>query len=112
MGDVLDGATKARESQADEHEARHDGGNGEPVHSVLLHDVVHDDDERAGRAPDLHSRATQRGNDEPRNDRGKDPALGRHTAGDRECDGQRERHDADDHAGAGVGQELGAGVSA
>ena len=69
-----------------------------PSIAVLLHDAVDDDDERAGRAADLHARAAERGDEEAGDDRGLEAALRRHPARDRERDRERKRDDADDDA--------------
>ena len=73
-------------------------GDDQPVDAELLDDAVDDDDERARRAADLDARAAERRDDEAGDDRGVEAAIGRDAAGDRECDGQRERDDADDDA--------------
>ena len=46
--------------------------------AVALDDPVDDDDERAGRAADLHVRSAERRNQEARDDRSEDPLLGLH----------------------------------
>src|SRR5207244_10458142 len=74
------------------------------------HEPVAKRDERARGAVDLHARAAQGGDQKSRDDGGEQPALGAGPARDRESDGERERHDADDDPGAEIVEELLAGV--
>src|SRR2546430_2188925 len=61
---------------------------------------------RAGRAADLYARAAQGGDEESRDDRGEQPALGAYPARNREGDGERERHDPNDDPRAQIGEKL------
>ena len=64
-----------------------------------------DDDERAGRAADLHVRAAERRDDEAGDDRAVDAGLRRHARRDRERHRQRQRDQADGDAGDQIGDE-------
>src|SRR5207249_6523730 len=75
-----------------------------------LHERIDDHDERARRPADLYARAAQGGDEESRDDRGEQPALGAYPARNREGDGERERHDPDDDPRAQIGEKLLAGV--
>src|SRR5438034_6230944 len=110
IGDELDGAAQPRQPEAHEDDARHQGRHGEPLHPMALHDRIDDHDERARRPADLYARAAQCGDEESRDDGGEQPALGAHSARNREGDGERERHDPDDDPRAEIGEELLAGV--
>jgi hypothetical protein len=112
IGDELDRAPQPREPEPDEDQAGHQGGDGEAVHSVPLHDGIHDHHEGAGRPADLDAGTAQRRNEKARNDRRVESALGGNAAGDGKGDGERQRHDADDHPRAHIGEELLAGVAA
>ena len=68
--------------------------------------AVDDDDERAGRAADLHARAAERGDEESGDDGGLEAAVRRYAAGDGERDRQWQRDDADDDAGGEIVREL------
>jgi hypothetical protein len=73
---------------------------------VACDDAVHDDDEGAGRAADLHAAAAERADEEARDDRGGEALLRPDARRDRERDRERQRHDADDHAREEVAREL------
>ena len=76
----LDHAAELRDAHHDQHDAGHERRDDQSVDAVLLHDAVHDDDERAGRAADLHARAAERGDEKAGDDRGAEPAVGRDAA--------------------------------
>ncbi len=109
--DELDRAAQARQTEPHEDQARHERRDGEPVHAVLLDDRAHDHHERTGGPTDLDARASERRDQESGDDRGGEAPLGGHAARDRERDGERQRHDADDHARTQIGEELRAGVA-
>ena len=111
IGDELDRAAHAHEPEDDEDDSGHQRGDEQPVHPVALHHAGDDHDERARGAADLHPRAPQGGDQEAGDDGGVQAALGGQTTGDRERDGERQRHDADDDAGCEVRRELRAGVA-
>src|SRR2546428_834323 len=110
VGDELDRTAQPREAEAHQDDARHEGRHREPFHPVALDDCVDDHDEGARRPADLHARAPQRRDDESRDDRGEQPALGTDPARDREGDGERECDDTDDDPGDQIREELLAGV--
>src|SRR5205814_2216083 len=74
--------------------ARLERRHGRPPHPVALHDRAGDDDKGARGPADLPGRAAQRGDVNPGDDGGEQPALGADPARDRERDGERERNDA------------------
>ena len=80
--------------------------------TVLRDDSVNDHHEGAGRPADLHTRATERGDQKSRDDRGEKSLLGFRSAGDTERHGKRQCNDADGHAGRQILDELGAVVAA
>ena len=106
-GNELDGGAQLGQAERDQQQARHDRGDGQSIHAVLLDDPIDDHDEGAGRAADLHPRAAQRRDDEPGDNGGIEPPVGRDPARDGKGDGQRQRHDAHDQAGGQIGPELG-----
>src|SRR2546427_10906952 len=75
-----------------------------------LTDRKEDPADRARRPADLYARAAQGGDEESRDDRGEQPALGAYPARNREGDGERERHDPNDDSRAQIGEKLLAGV--
>jgi hypothetical protein len=75
-----------------------EGRHQQPADPVPLHDAVDDHDEGTGRPPDLHRRAAQRSDDEPRDDGRPQPGLGRQTTGDGKRHGQWQCHHADSQA--------------
>jgi hypothetical protein len=87
------------------------GGDQQVGQAVALDDAVDDDDERAGRAADLHMRAAQCRDQEAGDDGGEDALLGLDARGDGKGHGQRKRHDAHGEPGAEVGQEAGAVIA-
>jgi hypothetical protein len=72
----------------------------------VLDDAVDDHDERPRGSADLHPGSAQSRDQESGDDCGVEPALGRHSARDREGNRQRERDDPDDDARAQIGKEL------
>jgi len=96
--DELDRCTEPGQPQNDEDDAGHHRRNRQPLDAVFLHNAVDDHDEGAGRPADLHARTAQRGNQESRDDRGQQPALGRESTGNGKGDGERQRDNADNHA--------------
>ncbi len=110
VGDELDRPAQPCEAEADEDDARHEGGHREAFHPVPLHDRVDDDDEGARRPADLHARATQGGDEKSCDNRGEQPALGADPARNRERDREREGHDSDDDPRTQICEELLASV--
>ncbi len=109
-GNELDRSTEPGEAESDQQQAGHDRCHREPIDAVLLYDTVDDHDEGARRSPDLHPRATQRGDDQAGDDRGIEAPVRGQATGNGERDGQRERYDTDDDAGGEVRRELAAVV--
>ena len=105
IGYVLDDGAQPEHAQQDEEHARHERGNGKPLHAILLDDAIDDDDESTRRTAYLNLRPTEGGNHESGNDGRDDALFGRHARGNAERNGQRKRHDADDDTGHEVGHE-------
>ena len=68
--------------------------------------AVDDNDKRAGGTAYLHLAATQGGDDETSHDGGNDALFGCYAAGNTECNGQGQGHDADDDTGHQVLHET------
>src|SRR5581483_9865193 len=98
--------THAREAEDDERSAREKRADGEAVIAELRNDPIDDDDERAGRAADLHTAAAQRGDEEAGDDCGVEAALGRNAGRDREGQRQRQCNDTHHHACDQIVEEL------
>ncbi len=82
-----------------------------PSTPVLLHDRVHDHNERARRAADLHARPAERRDQKSAHDRREQTPLGADPTRNREGDGEGQRYDADDDTGSHIADELVAAVS-
>ncbi len=106
----LDRPAQAGEPEAYQHQAGHQGSDGQPLDAVALDDPVHDHHECPRGTADLHPGATQRGNDEAGDDGRHEAGFGGDATGDRKRDRQWKRDDPDDDAGPEVGDELGPGV--
>src|ERR1051326_8127646 len=78
MGNELDGRPETSHAQYHEDHAGHDCCDRQAIDAVLLDDAVDDDDERARRPADLHTRTTERGDEESSDDRGIESLLQRH----------------------------------
>jgi hypothetical protein len=74
--------------------------------AVLLDDPVDDDDERAGRAADLHPAAAEQGDQKSGDRRRDEPAIRRDPRRNRKGKGERNRDDPDDEPGLEVGEKL------
>ena len=81
-----------------------------PLDAVLRDDGGDDHDERPGRAADLVLGPAERRDDEAGDDRAVDARLRGEPGGDRERHRQRQRDEADRHAGDQVVDEQAAGV--
>lgn len=109
--DVLDNGTEPHHPHYNEEEAGKQGRHGEPVVPVLLDNAVNDDDEGASRPTDLHAASTEYRNQETCDNGGVKPLFGFYTGRDGEGDSERERHDANDHAGDSIAEELPGGIA-
>ena len=89
----------------DEDDAGHHRAHEQAVDAVLGDDARDHDDERAGRSADLHVRSAERRDDEAGDDRAVDAGLRRHARRDGEGHRQRQRDQADRHAGDQIRDE-------
>ncbi|MCY1424035.1 hypothetical protein D9M71_397660 [compost metagenome] len=106
--DELDDRAQAGDTEQQEDDARHDGGDLQSIDAVLGGNSGEDDDEGAGRPGDLHPAAAQQGYRQASDDRGVDALLRLHPGadGDGEGHGQRQRDDADDRPRDQVAQPV------
>ena len=107
----LDRAAEPREPHGHEQDSRQDRADRQAVEAVFFDDAVDDHDESAGGAPDLDTAPAEEGDQEPGHDGRDQSLLGRDSGGDREGEGQRDRHDPDDDAGLQIGSQLAARVT-
>ena len=101
--DELPHARDAHRQQEDASQYRRPHQVGETVHGD---DAIDDGDEGAGRAADLHPRATAGRGDEAGDDGGPDAGSRRTARGDGESHGQRQGENADRDAGGEILAEL------
>ena len=96
----LDDNTQPEGTQGNEDDAGQDGGNKQSLQTILrvIDDAVDDDDEGSRRAAYLYFRAAQQRDKEACDNGCDDAFLGCHTAGDAECDGKGQGHDAHNDA--------------
>jgi hypothetical protein len=111
IGQILDDRAQAAHPHQHQQPARHQRGDGQAGHAVLLHNPVHDHNEGAGGAADLHAAAAERGDDEARHYGGIQALFGRDAGSDAEGDGQRQRDDAGDEPGNQVIPQLLGGIA-
>ena len=76
--DVLDDGAEPEHTKQHQKHARHDGGNGQSLHAILLDDAVDDDDKRTSGATDLHAATAKDGNDKTGHNGRDDALLGRY----------------------------------
>ena len=106
VGNVLDDGAQTEHTQQNEEDARHEGGDGETLHAVLLDDAIDDDDEGTCRTAYLHLASAEGGNEQSCDDGGDDTFLRRYTAGNTEGDGEGQCNDAHDDSRHEVGHEC------
>jgi hypothetical protein len=108
----FDQVTHAHCAHRDQHAARHDGADEQVGVTVLRDDAVHDDDERARRPADLHTRTAQERDDEAGDDGGEDARFRFRTGCDREGDSEWQSDHADRDTCGEVGSETRAVIAA
>ncbi len=89
IGDVLDDGAQSENTQQDEKDASHEGGNGESLHTILLNDAIDDDDEGTRGTAYLNLTSSEERNHESCHNGSDDALLRTYTAGNTEGDGQR-----------------------
>ena len=106
IGHIFDEGADARKPRRDQHHARHDGGDDQSVITEFLDDIEDDDDKRARRPADLKAAAAECRNDEARDHRGEEAALGCSTARNRQRHRQRQSHDRNRDSGEDIGAQI------
>jgi hypothetical protein len=104
--DEADQLPHARDAHGEQENAGQDRGAHQVGETVDGDDAVHNGDEGAGRAADLHPRAAAGGGDEAGDDGGPDAGCRRRAGGDGKGHGQRQGEDADRDAGGEILAEL------
>ena len=106
IGDELDVGAEPQIADRQQEDARHHGGEDQPVDAVARNGRRHQHDEGAGRSADLEAAAAERRDEEAADDRRVEAAVGRHAGRDGDRHRQRQRDDRDRQPGDGVGLEL------
>jgi hypothetical protein len=108
-------ANQRSEPQQAHHEQQHAGAGGcdqQVGQPEAFDDAVDDHDEGAGGSADLHTGASQQGDQRTGDDRGPEAGFRLEAGGDGEGHGKRQGHDADRESCTEVGAEPRARVSA
>ena len=97
--DKLDDSPQAEHAQCHQYHASQDGGDEQALQAILRigDNTIDDDDECARGATNLHFGPSQQGDEETSNNGGDDALFGSHSAGNAECNGQWQGHNAYDH---------------
>ena len=106
VGNIFDDGAQTQHAQQDEEDTRHERGNSQSLHAILLDDAVDDNDEGSRWAANLYLRAPEERNHQSCYDGSNDAFLGTHTTGDTESDCQRKCYDAHNETGHEVGHEC------
>ena len=104
----LDDAAEACQAEQQQNRSGHEGGELQTGDAVLGRNARQNDDESARRARDLYPAAAEHGHDERCHDGRVDALLRLRAGGDGKGHGQRQRDDADDHAGGQIGEPVAA----
>ena len=106
MRNEFDRRSHAGDAEHDENDAGHQRSDYESIDTEALNNSVDDHDECAGGSPNLDARSPQGGDQEARNDRSVQAAIGRNAASDRKSDGKGQSNDTDDYARHDIGGKL------
>ena len=94
-----------------QHDPRHDGGEGESAVAELGHDGEKHGHKRAGGAGNLKTRSAEQRNDKAGDNAGPKTLLRSYAGGDSEADGKRQSDNADGDAGSEVGEKISSAVT-
>jgi hypothetical protein len=106
IGNELDDRPETRDAEEQQDHAGQQRRDLQPVDAVPGSNARQDDDERAGRTCNLQPTAPEHGNSQAGDDGRVEALLGFGPRSDRKRHRQRQRHDADDHAGNDVAQPV------
>lgn len=110
IGNVFDDCPQPRQARHQQNHSRHDGAYGKILGAVFGVDPVEDDDERPGRPTDTHLRATERRDEEARDDGRKDTSLWWRARCNRERHRQGQRHNTNGNTSDKIRRKILAGV--
>lgn len=99
IGDEFQIIAEPSQTKADQYDARHDGRNNQPIHTMFTYNPKNDDDKSAGGPADLHAATAKDRYGKTRHHSGDQSLFGRHPRGDGKGNGQRQRNDADNDPG-------------
>src|SRR5712672_857483 len=105
-GEVFDGGAHARDPKHHKEYASHDGAGEKAVDAVFCDDAGDHHHESTGRPADLRLGASQRGNNEPGDNRAVDAGLRRYPGRNRKRHRQRQGNQPDGYAGKEVGNKF------
>src|SRR5712671_6242557 len=105
-GEIFDGGAHARDPKHHEEHASHDGACEKAIDAILRDDAGDHHHESTGRAADLRLGASQRGNNEPGDDRAVNAGLRRYPGGNRKRHRQRQGNQPDGYASKEVGNKF------
>ncbi len=106
IGHITNQSAETGHAHRDEKGSGHERRHREPVIAELLDDAVNENDKSPGGATDLNATATQRRDEQPADDGSDEPLLRLHARGNRESDGERHGHHADEQTRGDVSPKL------